>query len=134
MNEAGFYQKIRKKILAAFPLARIDRIENALSSGLPDVSACIAGKDVWLELKYVDKWPARATTKVLNRYGLRPEQINWHIRQTVADGNAFILVGIERESYVVDSAYVREINDWTRKDWETKAITFDQLLKSLKKA
>jgi hypothetical protein len=134
MREAGFYQRVRKRILAAFPLARIDRIESSLSSGIPDVSACIAGRDLWIELKFVESWPARATTRVLSRYGLNAEQINWHIREHVAGGMSFIMVGVGRESLVVDGERVREINDWTRADWEQHAITLDEFIKQLQKA
>lgn len=132
MNEAGFYQRIRKKILAAFPLSRIDRIENNLSSGIPDVSACINGVDVWIELKYAEKWPARASTRLLSRYGLNPDQVNWHIRQATAGGASYVAVGVGRETLVASGADARTINDWTQEDWANNAITMDQLLERLK--
>ena len=134
MKEAGLYQRLRKKILATFPSARIDRVENGLVDGMPDVNVCIGGKDVWLELKYIDSWPARDTTQVLGRRGLRPEQINWHLKQAIAGGTSFIVVGVDRETFVTDGLVVREINTWTRQEWLAEAVTFDDFLKSLQKA
>ena len=134
MKESGLYQRLRKRILTAFPTARIDRVENGLVDGMPDVSLCINGKDVWMELKYVEDWPARDTTQVLGRRGLRPEQINWHIRQHVAGGVSLIVVGVGRETRVTDNQDVREINSWTRLDWMEESMTLDDFLKSLQKA
>lgn len=134
MNEAGLYQRLRKKILVTFPSARIDRVENGLVDGMPDVNMCIGGKDIWMELKYIPEWPARDTTQVLGRRGLRPEQVNWHIKQGLAGGTSFIIVGIDRDTYVTDNVDVREINTWTRPDWQSKAVTLDDFLKSLEKA
>ena len=134
MKEAGLYQRLRRKILATFPSARIDRVENGLVDGMPDVNMCIKGKDVWLELKYIEGWPARDTTQVLGRRGLRPEQINWHIKQGLAGGTSFIVVGIGRETFVTDNEQVRDINTWTRPDWLAQAVTLEDFLKSLEKA
>lgn len=129
MKESGLYQRIRRQIIAAFPLARIDRVENGLVDGMPDVNACMAGKDIWMELKHLEKWPARATTPVLGRRGLRPEQINWHIRQHAAGGISFIVMGVGHETWITDNKYARDINDWTKEDWEREGAPFAEFLK-----
>jgi hypothetical protein len=116
-------------ILADFPLARIDRVENGLVDGMPDVSCCLDGVEVWLELKYVDDWPARAATQVLGRKGLRPEQINWHIKQGQAGGKSFILVGIGKETWITDNNCARDVNSWTKENWLAEGIEFKDFLK-----
>ena len=129
MKESTFYQRVRKMILAEFPSARVDRVENGLVDGMPDVNCCLKGVEVWLELKYVESWPARATTQVLGRKGLRPEQINWHIKQGMAGGRSFILVGIGKETWITDNEYARDVNSWTKEMWESEGMPFSEFLK-----
>ena len=118
MKESTFYQRVRKMILAEFPSARIDRVENGIVDGMPDVNCCVNGQDLWLELKYIESWPARASTQVLGRKGLRPEQINWHIRQAAAGGDSYVIVGIGKETWVAPNKYARDINSWTKEQWQ----------------
>jgi hypothetical protein len=129
MKESTFYQRVRKMILAEFPSARIDRVENGLVDGMPDVNCCLSGPEVWLELKYVEDWPARATTQVLGRKGLRLEQVNWHIRQSAAGGKSWILVGIGKETWIIDNLYARDVNTWTKEMWQKEGMPFSEFLK-----
>jgi len=131
MKEAGLYQRVRRQIIAAFPNARIDRIENGLVDGMPDVNSCLRGVDVWMELKHIEKWPARATTPVLGRRGLRPEQINWHIRHRKAGGKSFIVMGVGHETWVTDNEFVRTINEWTKAEWEMEGVLLEKFIKSV---
>lgn len=130
MKESTFYQRVRKMILAEFPQARIDRVENGLVDGMPDVNCYLGERELWFELKYIEAWPARASTQVLGRKGLRPEQINWHIRQGNAGGMSWILVGVGRETWITDNKYVRDVNTWTKDTWESEGIPFTEFLKS----
>lgn len=99
---------------------RMDRVENGVVEGMPDVSACAGGVDTWIELKYVAKWPSRANTRVLGDYGLRPEQINWHLRQARAGGSSWILVGVGKEMYLARGDQAKEVNGWVSEDWFKK--------------
>lgn len=99
---------------------RMDRVENGVVEGMPDVSLCAGGIDTWVELKYVAKWPSRANTRVLGDYGLRPEQINWHLRQARAGGSSWILVGVGKEMYLARGAEAKEVNGWVSEDWFKK--------------
>jgi hypothetical protein len=129
MKESTFYQRIRKLILAEFPQARIDRVENGLVDGMPDVNCYLCQRELWLELKYVEAWPVRASTPVLGRKGLRPEQVNWHIRQAAAGGMSWVLVGIGRETWITDNKYARDVNSWTKEMWESEGMPFSEFLK-----
>ena len=96
---------------------RMDRVENGVIEGMPDVSTTAAGIDVWIELKYVAKWPSRANTRVLGDKGLRAEQINWHLRHKRAGGRSYILMGIGKEIYLADGMYAKEVNSWVSEEW-----------------
>lgn len=96
---------------------RMDRVENGVVEGMPDVSMCAGGIDVWVELKYVAKWPSRANTRVLGDRGLRPEQINWHLRQQRAGGRSFVVVGVGKEIYIADGLHAKEMNSWVSEEW-----------------
>lgn len=96
---------------------RMDRVENGVIEGMPDVSTTAAGIDVWIELKYVAKWPSRANTRVLGDKGLRAEQVNWHLRHKRAGGRSYILMGIGKEIYLADGMFAKEINGWVSEEW-----------------
>ena len=51
INEVTFYRSKVKGYLSEW--GDHDRIENAIGSGIPDISYCIAGRQGWLELKIV---------------------------------------------------------------------------------
>jgi len=83
-------------------LDRIDRVENAVADGQPDVNGCIQGEDVWIELKAPSE-PKRATTALMaNNHKLLQSQVNWFARQRQAGGIAFILLRTETLLLLVD--------------------------------
>ena len=81
MTEKEFWKKVQRGLSGLLDGmgGRMDRVENGVCDGMPDVSAACAGVDIWIELKYMAGWPSRANTRVLGDRGLRPEQINWHL-------------------------------------------------------
>jgi hypothetical protein len=99
---------------------RMDRVENGVCDGMPDVSMTAGGIDAWVELKYVAKWPSRANTRVMGDAGLRPEQINWHLRHQRAGGRSFVVVGVGKEIYLADGMHAKEMNSWVSDDWFKK--------------
>lgn len=56
-------------------------IENSISSGIPDISACIEGKDIWIELKIMHG----------NHVLIRPSQVNWIRAHHKAGGLSWVL-------------------------------------------
>lgn len=101
--EARLWQVMRDNMF--LPGAdRADRVENAVLSGQPDVNACLAGEDVWVELK-APKEPKRASTVLMTSNGNHPllqSQINWFAKQRQAGGIAFILVRTDKRMMLVD--------------------------------
>ena len=113
---------------------RMDRVENGVVDGMPDVSTTAASIDVWLELKYVAKWPSRANTRVLGDKGLRPEQINWHLRHARAGGSSWVVVGIGKEIYLARGSEAKEVNGWVSEDWFKKGhkvLSWEDMYKKL---
>lgn len=113
---------------------RMDRVENGVCDGMPDVSLCAGGVDTWVELKYVAKWPSRANTRVLGDRGLRTEQINWHLRHARAGGSSWVLVGVGKEMYLARGSEAMEVNGWVSEDWFKKGHKisgWDDLYKKL---
>jgi hypothetical protein len=86
------------------PGDRLDRVENAVISGQPDVNGCLQGEDVWVELKAPTE-PKRAATPLMTSNGNHPllqTQINWMARQQQAGGIAFILIRTDKRMLLVD--------------------------------
>ncbi len=77
MNEAQFYQKLKKNL----PMVHWMRIENSIGSGMFDINACYQGTEFWVELKEV------YTIGVL----LRPSQHAWAFQRAKAGSKLFVL-------------------------------------------
>lgn len=77
MKESQFWALVKDKLPG-----HVERVENALTRGTPDVNMCANGIEVWLELKVLD-------TK--GHCELRPEQLLWHRKRQEAGGKVFVL-------------------------------------------
>lgn len=83
---------------------RLDRIENSVSSGAPDVNGCLEGEDVWVELKAPTE-PKRADTPLLGcsaNHELLITQQGWMKRQQQAGGIAFVLIRTDKRMLLID--------------------------------
>lgn len=81
MSERAFVRRIVRELRRRGWF--VQRFEDAVSRGIPDIYAARDGRSVWIEAKYLHSWPKRDTTPV--RIGLRPEQVVW-IEDAVAAG------------------------------------------------
>ncbi len=112
--EARLWQAMKLKMPTIHD--RLDRVENSVASGQPDVNGCLAGEDVWIELK-APKEPKRITTTLMTCNGNHPllvSQINWLIRQRQAGGIAFILVRTDKRLMLIEGTrYADEFNHMT---------------------
>lgn len=78
--ETAFWSFLRERIT----VGHVIRIENGISSGLPDVNWCVYGHEVWIELKITKEngW------EVL----IRKQQRIWGLaRSQTGHGNVFIV-------------------------------------------
>ena len=71
--------------------AWMQRIENNVGSGIPDVISELYTFWCWVELKAPNA-PKKDTTRLLGVEGLNPDQINWHLKCAHRGGQSFILI------------------------------------------
>jgi hypothetical protein len=72
----------------------VQRVENAIAKGVPDVEGCIDGRSFWCELKVA--YP-RANGHV--RVMIEQAQVNWAIRRCRAGGSSWVLVRVTGKSW-----------------------------------
>lgn len=111
MAESKDYQTFKHNALE--PLDRIDRIENFLVIGMPDVNCCIEGAEAWVEFKSSVE-PKRATTPLFgSNHKLSQEQKNWALRQRNAGGRCFILIATDKRWMLIDGIHADGLNEMT---------------------
>ena len=82
------------------------RIENRVSSGMPDIHYIDKGSSGWIELKYIEGFPKKGKLRI----GLRIAQHLWHLRYTKNKGQTWILVRVGRKGiYLIDGKYSGEL-------------------------
>lgn len=102
----------------------IERVENSVGAGHPDVELCYMGVQNWIEQK-VAKRPARKTTKLRFGSPLRDSQKEWAEKRIAAGGRVWYLIqvgaGHERQMYLirgtpetVDALYHHVTEEWCR--------------------
>ena len=94
--EAQFWNTLKKNLPKNW---FVNRIENRIGGGVPDVYICIDGKSLWLELK---------VTKT-HRVSVSPHQIAWHYSLSQSKGISFYLVKTLSSSnlYLFDGVHGR---------------------------
>jgi len=111
MTEKNDYKKLRTRMKK--PLDRLERIENVVGVGTPDVNYCIEGVEGWIEIKS-PLAPKRKTTAVLkSQHNLSQDQMNWFKKQFNAGGNGFILICMKTKWMLVDGSWADQINEMT---------------------
>ena len=80
MRESQFWALIKDKLPG-----HVERMENPIAKGTPDVNFCFNGVDMWLELKVLD---AKGQFK---RGDPSPEQLIWHMKRQINGGRCFVV-------------------------------------------
>lgn len=83
--EQMMWQQLRPSLAGLDPV----RIESLVTLGNPDVNITTG----WIELKFLNAWPKRETTKVRIDH-FTPEQRAWAIRRTKAGGKVWLLLRV----------------------------------------
>jgi len=114
MSEHNLWTAVRKGLVDAADL-KIDlmRVENLVQDGPPDVNGCCQCVEFWIELKYADEPPARDSTKVFGKGGLRDSQIVWIYKRVKHGGRVWILAQCGLALFLVSGRYCRVFNEWT---------------------
>lgn len=111
MSESSDYKTFRRNVIGAYD--RIDRIENVMVAGMPDVNVCINGKESWVEQKS-PKEPKRKSTKLFgSNHKVSVDQSNWMKRQITAGGRAYFLIATDLRWLLLEGALADEINEMT---------------------
>lgn len=93
ISESGFWSWLRTQLKR--PDVDVQRIESPRTGkGIPDLNLCIAGQEVWVELKAakVNKSDQLVTI------GIRPEQANWLAKRARLGSSVWLLVNIPGQS------------------------------------
>jgi hypothetical protein len=122
-TEQRFWDRMRRAIGTR---VRLERIENVVGVGTPDVVACCYITS-FVELKAVEGPPVRATTRVLGDRGLSRDQRNWHKDWHQWGGKSFILVGVGRQIFMIQGQFADALNDMTMDDLTAHNIAADWL-------
>jgi hypothetical protein len=92
---------------------RIDRIENVVGVGTPDINFCIEGVEGWIELKS-PREPKRASTRLFgSNHKLSQDQMNWFLKQEKAGGNGFVLIATDKRWMLIEGWYADDVNKMT---------------------
>lgn len=99
-----------------------ERIENVVGTGRPDLDTLVGGSFVPIELKQIERWPVRASTKVLGKKGVSRDQRNWHLSWRMWGGRSLIVVGVEHEVFTFNGASADHINDYNTEQFRAAAM------------
>lgn len=114
---------------------RLERVENVVAVGMPDVLSLGAGAVTWVELKSVPSHPVRPSTPVLGNRGLSVEQRNWHLDWMRWGGKSYVLVGVGTSLYLISGDAADIVNTFNREDLEENSLASDwpSIISRLKK-
>ena len=110
MRESNVRQEVLKRIKVLDP----QPVENPISPGCPDVEY-VGG---WIELKYLDKYPARMYISVIRVPHFTDIQRYWIKKRVRAGGTVFLMIRIVNDWFLLPGKKAAEhlgIN-WVRKD------------------
>lgn len=80
---------------------RLQRVENVVADGVPDINGCIEGIEFWIELK-CPKVPKRPNTPLFgSNHRIGPNQFAWFKAQYQAGGNVYLLISCYNELHQI---------------------------------
>jgi hypothetical protein len=92
---------------------RIDRVENSMVAGAPDINMCIEGTELWIEQKS-PKEPSRVSTPLFgSNHRISQNQKNWFLRQRKAGGRCYFLVSSDKRWMLLPGSMADKINEMT---------------------
>jgi hypothetical protein len=92
----------------------LERVENVVGVGMPDVYVQAPAVSTWVELKAPNP-PKRESTRVLGDEGLRQDQKNWHVRASRLALPTWILIRERRvgRMWMLPGVLADLMNDYT---------------------
>lgn len=110
----------------------LERMENVVNPGRPDIDAVWEGVSLPIELKAIEEWPVRAATPVLGGKGLNQNQLNWWLNWKRWGGSGFIVVGVGAELFAFNAQHSDELNNFSRDCFSMHRITWVDLISLIK--
>ena len=111
MAETNDYKVLKKNLPQGRD--RLDRIENVVVIGMPDINFCSENVECWIEQKS-PKEPVRGTTRLFgSNHKVSQDQMNWFKRQLDAGGNAYFLIVTDKRWMLIGGELADEINNMT---------------------
>lgn len=115
MSESSDYASMRRNMPE--PMDRLDRIENVLVPGMPDVNYCAEGVENWIEMKSPTE-PKRPGTPLFgSNHQLSVDQKNWFLRHRNAGGRGWILVCTDVHLALIHARWADELNEMKMRDF-----------------
>lgn len=100
------------------PFFWLQRIENMVGAGLPDVYLINRKNAAWVELKSVIR-PVKMSTRYLGDEGLRTSQKGWHTKAGIYPSiRSYVLIRDDKNeiNFLAPGEYAYDINDWDLKE------------------
>lgn len=110
----------------------LERIENVVNPGRPDVDTLWDGVVLPVELKALETFPKRDATPVLGGSGLNQNQLNWWLNWRRWGGSGFVVIGIAGELFAVPAKFSDDVNYFTRSQLANFKTTWQELIKQIK--
>lgn len=107
-GETALWQHLERVCAGAG--VHLQRIEDKLSQGVPDVNGCWQGREFWIELKRLDAWPKRPQTVVRIPHYTNEQRL-WIRRRGRAGGNALLLVQIDQDFLLYNWVYAQRVGE-----------------------
>jgi len=100
----------------------LERVENIVGDGMPDVYVQAPAVATWVELKAPNP-PKRESTRVLGDEGLRQSQKNWHVRASRLALPTWILIRERRtmRMWLMSGQHADVINSLTAAELDAGA-------------
>ncbi len=135
MNEATLRNYVRRGLRAKGVLTT--HHEDALQSGIPDLSYSGGGHHGWIELKWLEAWPKRADTIVRVPHYTK-EQKHFLLSRGRAGGRCWLLLRVGREHLLFDHEAAQYVGAQPAGGlialadiWEEPRLDFEQLTRKL---
>jgi hypothetical protein len=129
-NEQRLWDRMRQALVGK---VRLERIENMVSVGRPDVDCLVDGHFTPVELKCISGFPARPTTRVLGDKGASLDQRNWHLDWQQHGGKSLFVVSVGSELFAVPGQYFDDLNSMTTAELRKFSRTWDGVLRLLRR-
>lgn len=112
---------------------RLERIENIVAVGTPDVLVAVDGRVTLVELKVAESFPKRPNTRVLGDKGLSQDQKNWHKDWYSWGCRSLVVIGVgTKHLYAVPGRLADDVNGYTKIQLDFFTSNWDNLYEQLR--